>query len=123
MLGLARNLLHEIIDTLRPYIREGIPVVGLEPSCVSVFKGELHEMLPHDTDARRLEPLTFMRADFLQERAEHVLLPKLDRKAVVHGHCHHKSVLKFQSETEILKRPGLDLEVLDSGCCGMAGSF
>ncbi len=123
MLGLARNLLHEIIDTLRPYIREGIPVVGLEPSCVSVFKGELHEMLPHDTDARRLEPLTFMLADFLQERAEHVRLPKLDRKAVVHGHCHHKSVLKFQSETEILKRLGLDLEVLDSGCCGMAGSF
>jgi FAD/FMN-containing dehydrogenase/Fe-S oxidoreductase len=124
MLGLAKMLLREILDALRPYIREGIPVVGLEPSCVSVFKGELHEMLPHDTDAHRLEQLTYMLGDFLQERAgEEMRLPKLDRKAVVHGHCHHKSVLKFQSETEILKRLGLDVEVLDSGCCGMAGSF
>ena len=123
MLGLARTLLHEVLDALRLHVRAGVPVVGLEPSCVSVLKGELHEMLPHDTDGRRLGELTSMLGDFLAERAGHVKFPKLERKAIVHGHCHHKSVLGFENETKILERLALDFEVLDSGCCGMAGSF
>jgi Fe-S oxidoreductase len=57
------------------------------------------------------------------KNASHFKLPKFSRKAVVHGHCHHKSVLGFDTETEVMDRLGLDYEVLDSGCCGMAGSF
>ncbi len=49
--------------------------------------------------------------------------PQLHRKAVVHGHCHHKSTLKFGDEESILKKIGLDYQILDSGCCGMAGAF
>ena len=123
MLGLARTLLHEVLDALRPHIRAGVPVVGLEPSCVSVLKDELHEMLPHDTDGQRLMGLTSMLGDFLVEQAGDVKFPKLDRKAIVHGHCHHKSVLGFENERKMLERLALDFEILDSGCCGMAGSF
>jgi Fe-S oxidoreductase len=47
----------------------------------------------------------------------------LKKKALIHGHCHHKSILKFEAEKELLQRLGLDFQILDSGCCGMAGSF
>jgi FAD/FMN-containing dehydrogenase/Fe-S oxidoreductase len=123
MLGLAKTLLREILDALRPKIRAGVPVVGLEPSCVSVFKDELHAMLPHDSDAQRLNSLSYMLGDFLVERADGVRLPKLDRKAIVHTHCHHHAVIGFEHERKILEKLALDVDVLDSGCCGMAGSF
>ena len=50
-------------------------------------------------------------------------MPKLNRRATVHGHCHHKALMQMDDETALLKRLGLDFEVLDDGCCGMAGSF
>jgi Fe-S oxidoreductase len=65
---------------------------------------------------------TFLLSEFLVRRVDY-RPPQLKRKALVHGHCHHKSVLKFDAEHELLKRIGLDFQVLDSGCCGMAGSF
>jgi FAD/FMN-containing dehydrogenase/Fe-S oxidoreductase len=123
MLGLAKTLLREILDALRPQIRAGVPIVGLEPSCVSVFKDELHEMLPNDTDAQRLAGQVYMLGDFLAECAKDVNFPKLDRKAIVHRHCHHHAVLGFENERKVLEKLDLDIDVLDSGCCGMAGSF
>lgn len=64
-----------------------------------------------------------MLSEFLEREAKDVPLPKLARKAVVHGHCHQSAVMKLDAETAVLDRLGLDYEVLDSGCCGMAGSF
>ncbi len=75
-----------------------------------------------DEDAKRLQRQTYLLSEFL-EQAEHYKPPRLERKAVVHGHCHHKSTLNFQSEEQILRDVGLDYQVLDSGCCGMAGAF
>ena len=123
MLDLAKTLLGEVIGALRPQIRAGIPLVALEPSCLSVFKDEMHNMLPTDEDAKRLNQQSFMFSDFLMENAPDLAIPKLDRKAVVHGHCHHKAVLGFEREQSLLEKIGLDVEVLDSGCCGMAGAF
>ncbi|HEY6969184.1 MAG TPA: FAD-binding and (Fe-S)-binding domain-containing protein [Candidatus Angelobacter sp.] len=122
MLDTAKYLLHQVLDTLRPQIAAGIPVIGLEPSCVSVFRDEMPNLLPHNLDAKRLSEQTFLLSEFLVKKADYHP-PQLPRKALVHGHCHHKSILKFDSEQELLKRMGLDFEVLDSGCCGMAGSF
>jgi len=122
MLEEARRLLLQILDTLRPYIAAGIPVVGLEPSCVSVFRDELPNLLAHNRDGERLRDQTFLLSEFLVRKAGYYPT-RLARKAIVHGHCHHKSVLKFNAEQELLQRMGLDFKVLDSGCCGMAGSF
>lgn len=62
--------------------------------------------------------------DDLRSAAEQYHLPpKLQRKALIHGHCHHKAIMKFNDEERVLERLGLDFEILDSGCCGMAGAF
>ena len=59
----------------------------------------------------------------MEQKAGSHQLPQLKRKALVQGHCHHKSVLRFDAEHSVLKKLGLDAQVLSSGCCGMAGSF
>jgi Fe-S oxidoreductase/FAD/FMN-containing dehydrogenase len=122
MLDSARHLLEEVLQALRPQILAGVPVIGLEPSCVSVFRDEMTNLLGHNENAERLRQQTFMLSEFLVGPADYHP-PQLRRKAIVHGHCHHKAVLKFDSEQELLRRIGLDFQVLDSGCCGMAGSF
>jgi FAD/FMN-containing dehydrogenase/Fe-S oxidoreductase len=123
MLHLAQRLLRQILLTLRPQIRAGIPVVGLEPSCVAVFRDELPNLFPHDQDARRLSRQAFLLSEFLIHKLESYQPPRLPRKAVVHGHCHHKAVMGMSDEEVALTRLGLDVTVLDAGCCGMAGSF
>jgi FAD/FMN-containing dehydrogenase/Fe-S oxidoreductase len=122
MLDKAKHQLNQVLEALRPQIATGIPVIGLEPSCVSVLRDEMHDLLAFDKDADRLQQQTFLLSEFLVRQANYHP-PLLKRKAIVHGHCHHKSILKFDSEQELLKRMGLDFQVLDSGCCGMAGSF
>ena len=123
MLKQAKKMLEGILRVLRTEIRAGMRVVGLEPSCVSVFRDELTNMLPDDDDAQRLHDQTFLLTEFLANTAPTFSPPALRRKAVVHGHCHQKSVLDFNCEETLLKKLDLDYTVLDSGCCGMAGAF
>jgi FAD/FMN-containing dehydrogenase/Fe-S oxidoreductase len=122
MLDTAKSLLVEILSTLRDPIRSGIPIVGLEPSCVSVFRDELTNLFPNDEDAKRLHNQVFMLGEFLHDQAGYTPR-RLHRQALVHGHCHHKSLLNFEKEVDVLKNAGIECNVLDSGCCGMAGSF
>jgi FAD/FMN-containing dehydrogenase/Fe-S oxidoreductase len=122
-LGLAEHLLKQILSALREEIRAGTPVVGLEPSCVSVFRDEMCNLFPNDEDAKRLKAQTYLLSEFLQRKAPDYQPPKLHRKAVVHGHCHQKSVLNMDCEIQLLRKVGLDCEAPDTGCCGMAGSF
>jgi FAD/FMN-containing dehydrogenase/Fe-S oxidoreductase len=121
MLDRAKNALAEILDALRPAIRAGTPIVGLEPSCVSVFRDELGGLFPRDEDAARLNKQVMLLSEFLEERGYEP--PRLAGKAIVHGHCHQKAVLRFEASTSLLGKMGLACEVLDSGCCGMAGAF
>ena len=123
MLRLARRHLRHIIDVLHEPIRAGMPIVVLEPSCASVFRDELTNLLPRDENALRLSEQTFLFSEFLQQKAAHVDLPRLKRTALVHGHCHHKAVLGMDAEQSLLQRVGLDYTLPDSGCCGMAGAF
>jgi Fe-S oxidoreductase len=122
MLDHARAQLNEILVALREHIAAETPVIGLEPSCVSVFRDEMTNLLGANAAAEQLRRQTFLLSEFLVQQAGY-RPPPIQGKALVHGHCHHKSVLKFDSEQELLKRTGLDFKVLDSGCCGMAGSF
>ena len=123
MLPTARRFLRRLVDVLGPYARAGTPVVGIEPSCVAIFRDELVNMLPHDEDAKRLSLQTLTLAELLQRHAPDWDAPELRRKALVHGHCHQKAVMAMSAEQELYERIGLDAELLDSGCCGLAGSF
>ena len=121
MLDTAERLWRQTLNTLRPWIRAGVPVVGLEPSCVAAFRDELINLFPHDDDANRLCDQTFLLSEFLER--QRYAPPELHTRATVHGHCHHKAVIGMDAEVAVLKRMGIDHTVLDSGCCGMAGSF
>jgi FAD/FMN-containing dehydrogenase/Fe-S oxidoreductase len=121
MLRLAKRLWKEVLDSLKTTIRAGIPVIGLEPSCVAAFRDELPNLFPDDEDATRLAEQTVTLSEFLDRI--HAELPTLHRKAIVQRHCHHQAVMGFGAEQKALERLGLDFELLDSGCCGMAGSF
>ncbi|HUY31155.1 MAG TPA: FAD-linked oxidase C-terminal domain-containing protein [Pirellulales bacterium] len=123
MLDKAKALLRQILDTLRPQIQAGISVVGMEPSCVAVFRDELTNLFPDDEDAQRLKRQTFLLSEFLNQKVNDYRPPQLQRKAIVHGHCHHKAIMKMNDEETVLKKLGLDYQLLDDGCCGMAGSF
>jgi len=123
MLDRAKSLLLQILDALVPEIETGVPLVVLEPSCAAVFRDELINLFPNDARARRLSQQTFLLSEFLEKEAKHFQLPKLDRKALIHGHCHHKSVMKMTDEEAVLKKLGVNYKAPAPGCCGMAGSF
>ncbi len=110
MLDTAKVLLRQILDTLRPQIQAGIPIVGMEPSCVAVFRDELTNLFPDDEDAQRLSQQTFLLSEFLNKKVKDYRPPQLKRKAIVHGHCHHKAIMKMNDEEAILKKLGLDYE-------------
>lgn len=120
-LHLAKRQLRQIMDTLRDQIRGGVPIVALEPSCTAVFRDELRNLFPHDNDAARLSKQVFTLYEYLQ--LVNYEPPRLRRRVLVHEHCHQKAILNPTRESELLERMGVELEVLDSGCCGMAGSF
>jgi len=120
-LDLAERYLRRSLDQLREWYREDIPIVGLEPSCVAVFKDELGKLLPHDEDARRLAQSTYHFAEFFEKFD--VEPPLLERKAFVWGHCHHKATGGIDPEVELLKKMGVEVETLKAGCCGLAGSW
>jgi len=123
MLDTAKRWLSQILTALHREIEAGTPVIGLEPSCAAVFRDELTEIFPQNEQAIRLSQQTFTLAEFFKKFAPKYEPPKLARQALLHGHCHHKAIMKLDCDTELLERLGLDFEVLDSGCCGMAGAF
>jgi Fe-S oxidoreductase len=117
----ARALLQRIVHALADDIRSGVPLVGLEPGCLSVFKDELIRQLPGDPVALQLSQQSFLFADFVAHADFD--WPRLEAQVVVHGHCHQKSLFGMSGDTALLDRLGVRWTLLDTGCCGMAGSF
>ncbi len=122
-LDLAKQYLERIMRVLRKDIEAGVPVVVLEPSCATVFRDELHNLFPNGKLADKLRAQTVVLSELLEKRAPDFKMPRMARKALVQGHCHHKSVIRFDDEKKVMDRLGLDANLLASGCCGMAGSF
>jgi FAD/FMN-containing dehydrogenase/Fe-S oxidoreductase len=122
MLTVAKRRLREILASLKDDIEAGVPVIGLEPSCVSVFRDELLNFFPADPLARQLSQQTLFLSEFL-EREGRTVPAHLSGRALVQPHCHHRASLRLDDEMAVLKKLGLDATVLDSGCCGMAGAF
>jgi Fe-S oxidoreductase len=123
MLDKARQYLAHILEGLATQIDAGLPIVVLEPSCASVFRDELRNLFPGDARADRLHRQTFLLSEFLEHHAPGYQPPRLDRKVVLHGHCHHKALMKMKDEESLLRKMGTTLQSLDAGCCGMAGPF
>ncbi len=120
----ARQYLQRIMTTLAPQIDAGLPIIVLEPSCASVFRDELRNFFPTDTRANRLRDQVYLLSEFLTRHAPGYTPPRnSERKLLVHGHCHHKSIMKMNDELALLRATGAEVEYLDSGCCGMAGPF
>jgi FAD/FMN-containing dehydrogenase/Fe-S oxidoreductase len=123
MLDRAKQLLLRTMNLLAKEIAGGIPIVVLEPSCASVFRDELLNLFPGDHRARQLASQVFLLSEFLENQAPGFQLPQIGRPALVHGHCHQKSVMKMTSQEAVLQRLGIDYSMPAPGCCGMAGAF
>ncbi|MFF7158925.1 FAD-linked oxidase C-terminal domain-containing protein [Streptomyces sp. NPDC008139] len=123
-LGIAERVLRRTVGVLRPWIEAGTPIVGLEPSCTAVFRADAPELLPDDEDIKRLASQFLTFSELLVQRApEGWLPPTLTRAATVQTHCHQHAVTKFDADREVMRRAGIDADVLDEGCCGLAGNF
>jgi FAD/FMN-containing dehydrogenase/Fe-S oxidoreductase len=119
----AKQYLEQIMVALGAQIKAGIPIVVLEPSCASVFRDELRNLFPADLRAARLRSQVFLLSEFLERQAPSYQPPALSRKVLLHGHCHHKSLMRLTDEESLLRKAGAELQSVDSGCCGMAGPF
>src|SRR5262249_25675414 len=102
----AVEYLRRMLTALADPIGRGIPIVVLEPSCASVFRDELRSLLPDDARAGKLRAQTFLLSEFLERKVPGYSPPKIDGTVVLHGHCHHKAVMKMTDEESIVRRTG-----------------
>ena len=123
MLDTAKKYLLKVLDALAPQLAAGTPIVVLEPSCASVFRDELCNLLPNDPRAAKLRDQTLLLSEFLVRHAPHYQPPQIDQDIIVHGHCHHRATMSMNDEMTLLRATGANVQLLDSGCCGMAGPF
>ncbi|MGL4260473.1 MAG: FAD-linked oxidase C-terminal domain-containing protein, partial [Afipia sp.] len=123
----AKTELARVVETLIPFAERGVPIIGLEPSCLLTLRDELLS-LRSDTAAKTVSAHALLFEEFLVREAEtgQLKLPlgAIDKNALVHGHCHQKSFGAFVPVEKILRLvPGLKVEKIESSCCGMAGAF
>ncbi|PIT04852.1 lactate dehydrogenase [Bradyrhizobium nitroreducens] len=123
----ARAELDRLVTAFAPFAARGVPIVGLEPSCLLTLRDELSS-LRKDDDARAISAHALTFEEFLVREAEagrlQLPLGTVADKAVVHGHCHQKSFGAFKPVEQVLRLvPGLKVETIESSCCGMAGAF
>jgi Fe-S oxidoreductase len=127
LVGEARGELDRVVATLAPFAARGVPIVGLEPSCLLTLRDELVAIRPDD-EARLITAQAQLFEEFLGKEAEagRLKLPlrTIGGKALLHGHCHQKAFGALGPTERVLRMiPGLKVETVDSSCCGMAGAF
>ncbi|MCP3016643.1 FAD-binding oxidoreductase [Nocardiopsis dassonvillei] len=121
-LDTARAVMRRAVRALEPLVEEGLPVVGLEPSCTAALRHDLVELLPGES-SERVAAAVHTLAGFLNEYAPDWRPPRIAASALAQVHCHQHAVIGFDADRELIARAGIDGEVLDSGCCGLAGDF
>ena len=120
----ARRYLLRVLEEFGPQIDAGVPVVMLEPSCATVFRDELLSFFPRDERAIRLSRQTVMLSEVVAAAGPRWVPPAMQgRRIVVHGHCHQTTQMTMKDELSLLRATGAAVDLLDSGCCGMAGPF
>ncbi|MGA7621811.1 FAD-binding and (Fe-S)-binding domain-containing protein [Candidatus Binatus sp.] len=124
MLEQAKTRLKDVMEALDPFVAVGIPIVGLEPSCILTFRDELPSLFPDDPRAIALASNSLLLDELIVREGDNFAPPELRRRTIVQGHCHQKAIAGIGGEVMLLSRAaGAELEVLDAGCCGMAGAF
>ena len=129
MVDEARFEARRTLAALRPFLDRGVPVLGLEPSCLFTFRDEYPVLLHGDPDAQRLAQVAMLADEYLaaERRAGRCEFPwraATPREIRVHGHCHQKAFGTFDATLELLRAiPGAKVEAIESSCCGMAGAF
>lgn len=122
----AKRQLTNLMAVLGPFAVNGIPIVGLEPSCTAVLRSDLVDMFPDDPRAAAIASATHTMAELLtspETKPEDWQIPDLsDVSAVVQPHCHQHSVMGFKADEALLRGAGAKIKVV-SGCCGLAGNF
>ena len=119
----ARRVLRRTMDVLRDHVRSGGFVLGLEPSCTAVFRSDAPELFPNDRDFDRLRHQTVTFAELLGAHTPGWRAPSAHGRAIVQTHCHHHAIMGFERDKALLDAMGVDVDVLQSGCCGLAGNF
>lgn len=116
----ARKVLQRSIQAVQPWLDDGVPIVGLEPSCTAALKHDTAQLLPEE---KRLPAAVRTFAEVLAQHDLAALTDAVPRKAMVQVHCHQHAELGTAADTAVLAALGVTAEVLDSGCCGLAGNF
>ena len=122
-LGIAKRVLRRTLGELGPALRSGTPVVVLEPSCAAVFRSDLPELMFGDEDAHRLSKQTYTLGELLHAKAPDWEPPQTAASALVQPHCHQHAIMGYDHEKQLLEDACVQAEVLDAGCCGLAGNF
>jgi Fe-S oxidoreductase len=119
----AKRVLLRSIEALRPHLRAGTLVLGLEPSCTAVFRADAAELFPDNEDVLRLREQTVTLAELLRDHTPGWRPPRIDRTALIQTHCHQHAILGTAADRAVLEQAGVTPRFLDSGCCGLAGNF
>jgi Fe-S oxidoreductase len=123
-LSVAKRSLRRTAHALHDHLASGGLVLGLEPSCTAVFRSDAPELLPEDQDIARLRDRTVTLAELLHEHSPGWQPPHVpNRRAIAQVHCHQHAVLGWDADEALLGDAGIDVEALESGCCGLAGNF
>ena len=119
----AKNEVLRILETYKPYLKNGISIVGLEPSCILSFRDEIPSLIKNEeTDYLKNNSYTF--EELLSKHSEELKFKNLTKKVLLHGHCHQKAFDVVKPIENILKNiRGAEVETIETSCCGMAGSF
>jgi len=118
----ARRQLRRSLRALGPALGDGVPVVGLEPSCTAVLRGEITELLPDDPRASRTKAATRTLAELLTGTGDWEPPDLAGVHAVAQPHCHHHAVMGWHADSALLARSGAEVTAV-GGCCGLAGNF
>ncbi len=123
----ARAAAQDCVEKLAPFAEQGIPIVGLEPSCLLTLRDELLMLLPQEPRAKKIAENAFLFEEFMVQMVERDELkfdsPTTAEKILLHGHCQLKALAGTESSKQALGFSGYEVDEVDSGCCGMAGSF
>ena len=124
MLGEAREMARRNVQTMLPLLARGLPIVGCEPSCLLTFRDEVPDLVPGEA-AQELARHVFLIDEFLHHEHRRNALPLAGGRGTVlfHGHCHQKALAGTSSAQQLLQAAGFAVQLVDAGCCGMAGSF
>ncbi len=122
-LATARRVLQRTVDALAPHLQRGTKIVGLEPSCTAVFRSDARELMPGHRDVERLGKQTVTLAELLTQHTDGWQPPHVGGQAIAQTHCHQHAIMGYDADQALLRDAGVDLDVLDAGCCGLAGNF